>query len=152
MMREDIDGVGGFFEDLPVLAFVLAGVLSVAGTACWTAESRSAGDALEGLEACADLLVADVVAELTRSSPTPSTESIRRTNLSVPFGHMAEGTAGVVSVWCVHPGSEPLLVASTGDSEPCDACSDRALMNALREDGTVCVVEVRALVWEALPG
>jgi hypothetical protein len=151
-MREDIDGVGGFFEDLPVLAFVLAGVLSVAGTACWTAERLSEGDAFERLEACADLLVAEVVTELTQSGPTPSTESVRRANLSVPFGHMAEGTACVVSVWCIHPSVELLLVASAAGGEPCGACSVRALMNALCEDGAVGVLEVRALVWEAQPG
>jgi hypothetical protein len=151
-MRGDTDGVGGFFEDLPVLAFVLAGVVSVAGTACWAAEIISEFDASERLEAGADLLVAEVMMELTRSGPTPPTESIRRADLSVPFGHMAEGTAGAVSIWCVHPSTEPLLVAWTAEGEPCDACSARAFMNALLEDGAVCVVEVRALVWEASQG
>lgn len=149
MMRCDVEGVGGFFEDLPVLAFVLAGVVSVAGTASWVSEQISDADGYSVLEVNASLLVDAVVSELTGSGPVPSTDSVRGANLTAPVGRLADGIAAVVSVWCVHPVLEPLVVVVAIDGDPSVVCSHRALVNAVTDGGVIGIVEVRALVWEA---
>ena len=151
-MRRDTEAVGGFFEDLPVLAFVLAGVLSVAGTACWTGEQARENGLEESLERSADLLVTSVVQSLTGTSVTPSLDSIRCAELSEAFCCLDRWEAALVSVWCVHPAPEPLLVLSTADGEPGLASYQRAFLNALCPGGTVGIVEVRVLVWESLQG
>lgn len=148
-MRRDTDGVGGFFEDLPVLAFVLAGVLSVAGTASWTGEALSDGEVREGLESAARHLAASVAIELAGAGALPSTDSVRGANLSGPLDGLPEDTCALVSVWCLHPDPEPLIVAATAEGDPPEAFSARALLNVLCEGGVVGIAEVRVLVWEA---
>ena len=151
-MRRDTEAVGGFFEDLPVLAFVLAGVLSVAGTACWTGEQARESGLEVSLERSADLLITSVVLSLTGTSATPSMDSIRCAELSEAFCCLDQWEAALVSVWCVHPASEPLLVVSTTDGEPGLASHQRVFLNALFPGGTVGIVEVRVLVWASSQG
>ena len=148
-MRRDTEGVGGFFEDLPVLAFVLAGVLSVAGTAAWTGEALSDGEGRETLESAAPLLAASVAMELTPAGAPPSTDSVRGAHLTGPTRGLAEGTCAIVSVWCLHPASELLIVVVTAEGDPSEAFSARELLNVLCEGGVVGIAEVTVLVWEA---
>ncbi len=147
-MRSDQDAVGGFFEDLPVLAFVLAGVMSVAGTACWTNGQLSETDDSDALGLAAARLAADVVMELRGDGALPSIETVRSANLSLQLAGLTEGLACLVSVWCIHPALEPLLVVGVTDSDPEVASSGRVLMNASCVGGIVSVLEVRVLVWE----
>lgn len=146
-MKRDIDAIGGFFEDLPVMAFVLAGALSVAGVACWTSE-RLAEDADIGmLERSASLMVDSIMVELGWPGDIPSAEGIRSANLSESLTCLENGLASLVSIWCVHPRIEPLLVMGEFDGYPATASSDGMRMNVLCVDGIVGIMEVRVLVW-----
>ncbi|GEM_PF-2173050 len=148
-MRGNQDAVGGFFEDLPVLAFVLAGVMSVAGTACWTSGQLSETDDSDALGQSAARLVADVVVDLRGDGALPSVEAVRSANLSLRLAGLPEGLACLISVWCIHPDLESLLVVGEADSDLEVARSERALMNASCEGGVVGILEVRVLVWES---
>jgi len=151
-MRGDQEAVGGFFEDLPVLAFVLAGVMSVAGTACWTSGQLSGTDDSDALGLSATRLAADVVMGLGGSGVLPSIEAVRSANLSVQLASLPEGLACLVSVWCIHPDVELLLVVGDDDSDPEVASSERVLVNASCDGGFVGILEVRVLVWETQKG
>ncbi len=148
-MRSDTEAVGGFFEDLPVLAFVLAGVLSVAGTASWTSVMLADDERCEALELAASQLLVKVVSEICGADVLPTTESVRRANLSSPMDELPDGVVGLVSVWCVHPVNECLLMVSLCEGEPTIACSEGALIDALCDGGMVGILEVRVLVWDA---
>lgn len=150
-MRWDTGAIGGFFEDLPVLAFVLAGTLSVACTASWASGFMSEEERLEALERAASDLVTSVRLELQELGSVPTAESVRQANLSGSIETLPEGTQCLVSLWCVHPMNECLLTEASGACEPEVACSDSAFMNMLCDQGFVGVLEVRVLVWEAPP-
>lgn len=148
-MRSDTDAVGGFFEDLPVLAFVLAGVLSVAGTASWASEQLSEEGRYEALERSASQLVTGVVLELQKTDGMPTIEAVRCADLSGPMDKLPDGVASLVSIWCVHPENECLLTVPSCESEPQVARSGSTLLNALCDGGAIGILEVRVLVWEA---
>ncbi|MGD9962435.1 MAG: hypothetical protein AB7S97_00825 [Thermoplasmata archaeon] len=141
--------VGGFFEDLPVLAFVLAGVLSVAGTASWASGMLSEDEWCEELERSASQLVAAVVAELRGVDILPTVEAVRQADVSSLMRALPEGTHGLVSVWSVHPVTERLLMVGSCEGEPLLARSESMLMNAVFDGGAVGILEVRVLVWDA---
>jgi len=147
-MKNDTDAVGGFFEDLPVLVFVLAGVMSVAGTACWTGDLLSEDDS-ERLARDASRLVTTAVDALVGQGGLVSVEAVRSANLSGPLSSVIDAPRYIVSVWCVHPQLEPLLVVGESEGDPATACSESMYMNALCEDGVIGILEVRALVWLA---
>lgn len=148
-MRGDTEAVGGFFEDLPVLAFVLAGVLSVAGTASWASGMMSEGDLCEELERSASQLVAAVVAELRGVDTLPTVEAVRHADISGLMRTLPEGAEGLVSVWSAHPVNERILVVGSCEGEPLLARSESMLMNAVFDGGAVGILEVRVLVWDA---
>ncbi len=148
-MRGDVDAVGGFFEDLPVLAFVLAGVMSVAGTASWASGIMSESDRDEALERSASLLACSVVIELQDAGDVPTAEAVMRANLSEVLDSLPDGLGCLVSVWCVHPEDGLLLTVSRGAGEHVLACSAKVLMNAICGGGAVGILEVRVLVWDA---
>lgn len=148
-MRGDTEAVGGFFEDLPVLAFVLAGVLSVAGTASWTSVMLADDERCEALELAASQLLVRVVSEIRGGDVLPTTEAVKRANLSSPMSELPDGVVSLVSVWCVHPVNECLLTVSRCDGEPTIACSESVFINALCDGGMIGILEVRVLVWDA---
>lgn len=147
-MKGDEDGVGGFFEDIPVLAFVLAGVLSVAGTASWAAGELAMAETSEELERSASQLLTAVMARLRDLGQVPQIESVRAVDLSQPLLERDPRFSCMASVWCLHPVNEPLIVVGEPGEEPETVGSGRGLMNVLCEAGVVGVMEVRVFVWE----
>jgi hypothetical protein len=147
IMRSDTDAIGGFFEDLPVLAFVLAGVLSVSGTATWVGWSMEDAARERSLEDVASSLVSAVVLSLRVNSDVPTVEHIAGSNLSAPIERLGTDMGYVITVWCVHPYRELLLSAEHGWSGPSTSGFHREFMNVACPGGLVGVVEVRALVW-----
>jgi len=148
-MRADVDAVGGFFEDLPVLAFVLAGVMSVAGTASWVSGTLSESDGYDALDRSASRLACSIAFGLQDTGGLPTVESVVGANLSEAMSVLPDGFGFLVSVWSIHPEDGCLLTVSDGAGEPGSARSATALLNVLCDDGIVGILEVRVLVWEA---
>lgn len=146
-MTGDDAAVGGFFEDLPVLAFVLAGVLSVSGTAVWANDVMSDSSEQEAIDRLASLLVSEVTRELSGVDGLPTVKGVQCANLSETIGLVAEGASYLVSVWCLHPEMECLLRFERYDGEPRVVGAAHSLLNAIREEGIVEILEVRGLVW-----
>lgn len=146
-MRFDDRAVGGFFEDLPVLAFVLAGVLSVSGTAAWTSSELVEAGQLDALERKASSLVSAIVSDLQDSEVMLTLEMIAAANLSSASDVLAEGISCYVTIWCVHPFRELLLSYGDVGDDPALVGSDSSFMNMLCDGGVVGVSEVRAIVW-----
>lgn len=149
MMRRDTDAVGGFFEDLPVMAFVLAGVLSVAGTASWTAGRLADIEGDKELAAQASRVVTSLVAELGAAPYPPSSEGLGAVNISAYADSVPPGYGCMVSIWCVHPEVLQLPLAATGEVGPGESCAYRSFVNVACDDGSIGILEVRAVVWEA---
>jgi hypothetical protein len=150
-MKADCDGVAGFFEDLPVLMFVLTGVFIVVAAGVWTSNTLEAQRMRDRLEALAEGLVNEVVLETEArlgGESFPTVSALSHLNLS----HLAEGVlpAHHCSIaiierypearWLVHWPDE------TPDS-PIQAVGAARLLNAFDEHLMVVVVEVRAIVW-----
>lgn len=146
-MRFDDRAVGGFFEDLPVLAFVLAGVLSVSGTAAWTGNELAEAGQLDTLERSAASLVSVIVSDLRDSEVMLTLEMTAAANLSSASDVLAEGIGHYVTIWCVHPFRELLLSYGDVGDEPTLVGSDSSFVNMLCDEGVVGVSEVRAIVW-----
>lgn len=147
IVRSDTDAVGGFFEDLLVLAFILAGVLSVSGTAAWVSESIDETARSRNLEEVACSLVSGAVLVLRTPSELPSTEHVVNSDLSGLVDRFVGRLSCLVTLWCVHPYKELLLIMERGSGAPTAASSDRAYMNVLCAGGLIGVLEVRAFVW-----
>lgn len=146
-VRDDSNAVGGFFEDLPVMAFVLAGVLTVTGTACWASAQLSQEASSDSLERSASLLVMAVVDALGGTDGLVSIGATRSANLSGLLDSLPGSLDCLVSVWCIHPDLDLLVVYGDAGAGPVEAHSERALVNVLLDDGVIGILEVRVLVW-----
>jgi hypothetical protein len=150
-MKADCDGVAGFFEDLPVLMFVLTGVFIVVAAGVWTSNLLEAQRMRDKLDALAEGLVNEVVLEVEApltgdSFPTVSTLS--HLNLS----HLASGVPSVhhcsIAIIERYPEVRWLVLWSGETSDhPIQAFAAAKLLNAFDEHLMIVVVEVRAIVW-----
>jgi hypothetical protein len=150
-MKADCVGVAGFFEDLPVLMFVLTGVFIVVAASVWTSNTLEAQRMRDRLEALAKGLVNEVVLEVEvrlggESFPTGSALShLNRSHLAGGVLPAHRCSIAVIERypevrWLVHWSDE------TPDS-PIQAVGAARLLNAFDEHLMVVVVEVRAIVW-----
>jgi hypothetical protein len=150
-MKADCDGVAGFFEDLPVLMFVLTGVFIVVAASVWTSNTLEAQRMRDRLEALAEGLVNEVVLETEArlgGESFPTVSALSNLNLSHVAGGVLSAHRCSIAVierypevrWLVHWSDE------TPDS-PIQAVGAARLLNAFDEHLMVVVVEVRAIVW-----
>ncbi len=150
-MRADCDGIAGFFEDLPVLMFILTGVFIIVAAGVWTSNTLESQRVRDRLEALSDKLVNEIILEIEARLGGESfltLSALSNLNLS----HLVDGvlpTHGCsIAVierypevrWLVH------LSDMTPDS-PVQAVGDARLLNAIDESLMVVVVEVRVIVW-----
>lgn len=146
-MKGDDDAVGGFFEDLPVLAFVLAGVALLLSTGIWVSERLDeAGTEME-LDALAKDLMTCVLAQVRNPEAPellPMLASVLGMNVSAG---PSELDGYIVSVILRHPAVEWLKVMGAGSETPDRTGYASALLNALDERGLVVVLEVRVVAW-----
>jgi len=150
-MKADCGGVAGFFEDLPVLMFVLTGTFIVVAAGVWTSNTLEARRVQDRLEAVSEGLVNDIVLEIEarlggESFPTVSALS----NLSL--SHLAGGVLSdhrcSVAIIERYPEVRWLVHWSYKTSDlPIQAVGAARLLNAFDEHLMVVVVEVRAIVW-----
>ena len=147
-MRSDESGVGGFIEDIPVLVFVLGGVLTLVGTGAWAAAYHAdcakqdilrdlATDAIDRV-----LWTISLVPEGTRDI-----DAAALTNISEAFSGVPEEMGWLLSIDLLHPCSEQVLVLSSGCLEnPAHTASESRLLNS-ECDGMCAMVRVTVIVW-----
>lgn len=109
-MRNDCRGIGGFFEDLPVLLFVLAGSMLLIGTNAWITvgkdtleESRMAEEIAE------DLAASFMLALIDESGDDVTVESMRLVNVSSIGTEATLPEPWRISVTVIHPWRELVL-------------------------------------------
>jgi hypothetical protein len=149
-VRFDERGVGGFFEDLPVLIFVLAGVslLIVSGVRI----SSLRGDLEEdsALRYAAGMLVQRIAAAVGESGlGSPTVESFNGTRIAILANETVARFSYSVSIVMRYPEVEWILVCKGEHSvqTPSRAASDSMFLNAIDENGRSVIVEVTAVVW-----
>jgi hypothetical protein len=150
-MRPDEAGVAGFFEDLPVLMFVLVGVTTLILCGTWVSKSLNALNAQEELDSLAENLVNSVMSSLLRpetSGIVPSVSSVQAIDIS----QIAAGVVGqrhyLVAIIVRYPSYCSLNKGSDNDTAPPDAtgyCS--RLLNVLDANERIVMLEVKAIVW-----
>ena len=148
-MRIDDSGVGGFFEDLPVMIFVLAGVSSLIMTGAYASEEISRARESEELSFIAVHMVDGLVSHCRPvDGAMPTLGHIRQLNASEICGSLASGRHFAAAMVLRHPGYELLCQGSDSVRGPaCDAVSATRLLNALDENGVITIVEVRVVAW-----
>jgi hypothetical protein len=150
-MNASCSGVAGFFEDLPVLIFVLSGVVAMVLTGVFVSERLAAARMDQQLDEVATRIVDSVVAELLFSSgpdTPPTTAFICAFNYSDMACQFSEGRAFSLSVFSLHPSfCQMVNVCSTRGDTPRSSGYASEMLNALSDDGLCMVLEVRAVVW-----
>lgn len=150
-MRDDCGGVAGFFEDLPVLMFVLTGVFIVVAAAVWTSTTLETQRLRYRLEALAEGLVNEVVLDIqTRlgGESVPTVDGLSHLNLSHLAGGVPPSIRFSVAIIERYPEIRWLAHSFEGNFDsPVSAVGAARLLNALDENLMVAAVEVRAIVW-----
>jgi hypothetical protein len=150
-MKADCDGVAGFFEDLPVLMFVLTGVFIVVAAGVFASNALEAQRMRDRLDGLAESLVNKVVLEIEArlgGESLPTVSALSNLNLS----HLAVGvlSAHRCSIAVIERYPEVLWLAHWSDEasdSPIQAVGAARLIDALDEHLMVVVVEVRTVVW-----
>lgn len=149
-MRRDESGVAGFFEDLPVLMFVLAGTLTILISAINASSAKMLEERNRAIEAIAERSADIVVSELTSEHPgVPVTvHSVCCTGLDSTLRDFL-GTRGFcLSMVLVHPEFRWLSPPPEQSHDiPEIAHAASRLINALVDDGRLGVLAVRVVVW-----
>ena len=150
MMRADDRGVAGFFEDLPVLAFLLAGVFALVSSSAMVSETRLRERAETDLEQRTNDFADLLVVMLKDSYPDhgiPDIGSISAVNVSEAASVALGDVQYMVAFVLVHPSIEWLRTESSEDgAAPDKACSASRLLNLLLPDGGTGILEVRCVV------
>lgn len=148
-MRIDDSGVGGFFEDLPVMLFVLAGVSSMIMTGVFAGEEISRAREKEELSFIAVHMADGLVSHCWPAEERlPTLVHIRQLDIVDICRSLASGRHFAAVMIMHHPGYELLCQGSDSVREPaCDAGSATRLLNALDENGVIAIVEARVVVW-----
>lgn len=149
IMRSDIRAIGGFFEDLPVLAFVLTGSFLVMWTNVWVVEQQDANDVTRSLEEAAEELADAVLKTLSGGGYTEiSLESVRFMDPSSFVPHDGYSTPWAVSIVIIHPFQMPVSAWRCQESSPeADAGWHSRLFNVRYGASSIAVAEVVAVVY-----
>lgn len=149
VIRRD-DGVAGFFEDLPVLMFVLVGVSVLVMSAAWVQQESAERDLEIQLDDGARRLAEDVVASFRSCwGFVPRVASIQGKNLSSVVALPSDGYGCAVSVAIIHTNPSVLATyAEGGLGEASVTGYARILFNAEDDCGLVLILEVRVIVWQ----
>jgi len=147
---EDQSGVGGFFEDLPVLMFVLAGTVTVIVSATFSVEvlaSQEADKALERLATrCVDLIVAEIMDG--HGGVAVIAGALCATKIDRALQDFLGDGEFFASIVMIHPESKRLCTIREAPTEIAGRASSASRMiNVLVENGLTGIVVVRALVW-----
>lgn len=151
-MRSDESGVAGFFEDLPVLAFVLCGVMLLVSSGIWTsvhlAEQREDEQLKRLAERAIDAIVG-TIAPAEMGFGLPTLQAIERSNLSEHVQGLLRAVHYLVNVSTRGATSGWSILLSDGRlGEVSHTASASALLNVRDDTGLIVILEVRLIVWD----
>ncbi|MCJ2533044.1 MAG: hypothetical protein LN411_03885 [Candidatus Thermoplasmatota archaeon] len=143
--------MGGFLEDIPVLVFVLAGVVTLIGASVWAASMRSDLVREAELESLADDLVDQALWRFSDSEGgCVSVDRLAQLDFSELSSRVPDGTGWLVSVNVIHPWEEQLVLAQGGDEHHvANVGFGCKLINASYGTDGGAVVKVTAVVWRS---
>ena len=148
-MRFDGKAVGGFFEDLPVLAIILTGTALLLSANAFIVGQRCDADTVRALEAAAESLADGVLLELTdRDAMSVPIERLKALEAS-SVDSFVEGCYGwAVAITLLHPWQETIVtVRSDGAARVEDAGWHSQLFNVAIGITGVAVAELVAVVY-----
>jgi len=149
-MRADDQAIGGFFEDLPVLAFVLAGTATIVLSGALASEQAAETVAHTNLDSLAERLLDSV---MVRLSAVDSMDRISITSVeSVNISRSAAEILGEEEFAYVFVEHHPCLQwlragSSSCRTPPANTGHSSCLFNAYFTNGLVGIVEVNLFVW-----
>lgn len=147
----DDRGVAGFFEDLPVLMFVLAGVFIIVAAGVWTSDALASQRFHNKLEGLAEELVNDIIHEVTvraGANQLPSLDILTSLNLGRVAADSVQSHCYSIAIVERFPTTQWLVNCSKASgSQPFEAAGSALLLNALDSQLRVVVIEVEVLVW-----
>lgn len=149
-MRRDESGVAGFFEDLPVLMFVLAGTFTIVASAIACSQAIVSREEDARLQDLASRSVDLVVSELLEGHPdvVVTISALCATRLGNALKDFLGSSDFGMSIVMVHPELRWICTESNpGRDSNRNACSDSRIVSVLTEDGYVGIILVRVLVW-----
>lgn len=150
-MDADDSGVAGFFEDLPVLMFVLVGVATLVLCGTWVSRNLNAVQVQEELDSLAEDLVNSVVSQLLRPETPglmPSVSSAQNVDIPDIASRVVGERHYLIAIISRYPSYTWLNTGSDNDTTLPNAtgyCSQ--LLNVLDGYGRTVLLEVRAIVW-----
>ena len=148
-MRFDGKAVGGFFEDLPVLAVILTGTALLLSANAFIVGQRCAVDTVRVLEAAAENLADGVLLELTDGGAMPVPIERLKALEASSADVFVEGCYGwVVAIALLHPWQEAIVnLRSDGAAQVEDAGWHSQLFNVAIGITGVAVAELVAVVY-----
>lgn len=149
-MRFDENGVGGFFEDLPVLVFVIAGVSLLIVSGLRVSSLRGDLEEESSLQYAAEVFVRMIVADAGESGfVRPTAESFNETRIASLANQTIGGLSYSVSIVMRYPETEWILACESahGAQTPLRVASDSKFLNAIDGNGRSVIIEVTAVVW-----
>ena len=146
------EAVGGFFEDLPVLAFILTGSLLIVSTNVAVTDQRDELERSERIELAAGRLAGSILAAISDGCGEDNPlDSLRALNLStlLPTPELPQASGWAIFIAMVHPWHEPLANCSRGSPDSsAEAGWHCLLFNVSYGQYGVGVAEVVAVVFE----
>jgi hypothetical protein len=149
-MRADDSAVAGFFEDLPVLLIILAGVAVLVLSGAAASERLAEADLESELDSLADRFVASLMVSLKRDPSMDHTSMalVASLNISRCASDALDDESWSVAIVLLSPSTEWLRADSSSETPPRAATGySSSLFNVVLDDGSVGVVEVSAIVW-----
>ena len=150
-MRSDETAVAGFFEDLPVLLIVLAGVSALVLSGVTASERLAEMENQAELESLAGRFVVTMAVSLNMdpSVEHASISSVRSLNISRCACDALDTESWTAAIVLLRPHVIWLRTESRTVVEPTTSTGySSMLLNVVMDDGIVGVVEVKALVWK----
>jgi hypothetical protein len=149
-MRADDAAVAGFFEDLPVLLIILAGVSVLVLSGVVASERLAEAEREIELDQTASRFVASIMTSLVRdpSMDHTSVALLVSLNISRCACDALDGESWSASLVLLGTFAEWLRTESSAGTQPlADTGYSACLLNAVMDDGLIGVVEVTVLVW-----
>ena len=148
-VRRDDEGVAGFFEDLPVLMLVLAGVTVLVASSACVSHQNAAAEAEMNLDETAQDMIQSLLRTIrTQIGPEPRIPSLEGTGLQSAVADFSEGRSFSLTIAGVYPVKHLVVAVTVGD--PGSACSTGfacAQFIALDDQGFSVILEARVIVW-----
>lgn len=150
-MRLDDKAVAGFFEDLPVLMFILAGVACLVSAGLVSVEVRNEGLLQSELDAAAQSLADNILARLRPDERSmgslPSVHTLEQTDFNRLQAELSGGYRSSIGLVQLLPICERLYGSSGVEDPPLSTGYAARFMNAIDESGLVVILELRVIVW-----